>query len=254
MWTEAYLSRIGYEGVVEPSVATLRALHERHMYAVPFENLDIHWKRPIVVETERFLEKVIGQRRGGFCYELNGAFAFLLRELGFDVEFLSGRVSVGDGTFGPPFDHMALLVRTQASDRSGMERWLVDVGFGDSFVHPLRLDERAEQHDPAGVFRILEGQEWQMQVLRGGEWATEYVFTLEPQPLAAYSPMCEHQQTSPQSSFTKRRLCTLATPDGRITLTDGKLIVTRHGEREETPVADEEWAEVLAARFGVERN
>lgn len=245
---DAYLARIGYDGPREPTLATLRAIHERHMLSVPFENLDIHWKRPIVTDPARFIEKIVGERRGGFCYELNGAFAALLRELGFDVTMLSARVVTSTGDYGPPFDHMALMVRFEDGSR-----WLADVGFGDSFVLPLDLDERGEQHDPAGTFRIAEGGEWQMQQLREGAWSTEYLFTLDPHELSDYAPMCDWQQTSPESSFTKKRVCSVATPDGRITLTADKLIVTTGGVREERDVAAEEWEGVLRERFGIER-
>ncbi len=183
---DAYLDRIGYRGSREPAPDTLRALHERHMFSVPFENLDIHWQRPIVTDTDRFVDKIVRERRGGFCYELNGAFAALLRALGFDVTFLSARVIGADGTCGPPFDHMALLVRFPDGTRA-----LADVGFGDSFIAPLDLDSRAEQHDRAGVFRIEEGPEWKVMALRDGAWRTEYLFSLDPYDLADYAPMCE---------------------------------------------------------------
>ena len=237
MRIDSYLARIGYDGSREPAVEVLRALHERHLYNVPFENLDIHWKRPIVVDTDRFLRKIIDERRGGFCYELNGAFAWLLRELGFDVTMLSGRVPTESGTLGPPFDHMALLVTIDG------QRWLTDVGFGDSFLHPLHLDGEN------GEFEVLAGDEW--EVRRNGQ--PEYRFTLDPHELDEYAPMCDYQQYSPESSFTKKRLCTLATPDGRVTLTDAKLIVRSNGVRTETPVSAEEWESVLRQRFGIER-
>jgi N-hydroxyarylamine O-acetyltransferase len=246
-WISSYLRRVGYEGSLEPALETLQSLHERHLYSVPFENLDIHWKRPIVADTGRFITKIVDERRGGFCYELNGAFGALLREVGFDVTMLSGRVTTASGGFGPPFDHMALMVRLPDGSR-----WLADVGFGDSFVRPLSLDERGEQRDPAGTFRIVPGdEEWQMQMLRDGEWMTEYLFTLDPHALEDYAPMCHWQQTSPESSFTKKRICSLATEWGRITLTADQLIVTRDGVRQETPVSAEEWANVLRDTFGV---
>jgi N-hydroxyarylamine O-acetyltransferase len=236
----AYLQRIGYDGPREPTLALLRELHERHLKTVPFENLDIHWKRRIVADTARFLAKVVEERRGGFCYELNGAFAELLRALGFDVTLLSARVSTSAGGFGPPFDHMALLVKI------GGERWLADVGFGDSFLLPLDLDARGTQQ---GRFEIVEGDEWAMRM----DGVTQYLFTLEPRVLAEFAPMLDFQQSSPESSFTKKRVCTVATADGRITLSDAKLIVTRDGVREETPVTAEEWEGVLGERFGVFR-
>src|ERR1017187_10297680 len=126
----AYLERIGYSGSTEPSAETLRALQRAHMLAVPFENLDIHLGRPIVCDEDRFLHKIINERRGGFCYELNGAFAALLRALGFKVTLLSARVAGSDGSASPEFDHLTLRVDLD-------EPWLADVGFGDSFIEPL---------------------------------------------------------------------------------------------------------------------
>lgn len=229
---DAYLARIGYDGPREPSASVLRALHVRHLLTVPFENLDIHWKRPIVVDVDRFLHKIIDERRGGFCYELNGAFAALLRELGFDVKMLSGRVSGSDGNFGPEFDHMALLVDGE---------WLADVGFGESTLVPLRLDGT-----PENGYRALDGQ---LQALRDGEWRTDFRFTLDPHDLHEFGPMCHYQQTSPESHFTKKKVITLAREDGRITLTADRLIVTTNGVREETPVGD--WERALFENFGV---
>ena len=239
---DAYLRRIAYTGPREPTPATLRALHEQHMLSVPFENLDIHRKRPIVVDERRFLDKIVGERRGGFCYELNGAFAALLRELGFDVTMLSGRVANGEGGFGPEFDHMALLVRFDDGSR-----WLADVGFGDSFIAPLSLDTEEPQHDRAGTFRVIRaGHDLAMQSLHDGEWQTEYLFNLDAHALDEYGPMCDWQQTSPDSPFTKKRVCSRATPTGRITLRDGRVIVTENGVKSERAIDDEEWERILA--------
>ena len=106
----AYLERIDYRGPTAPAAGTLRALHRAHMFAVPFENLDIHLGRTILCDVDRFLEKIVNRRRGGFCYELNGAFAALLTALGFEVTLLSARVARPDASFGPEFDHLALRV------------------------------------------------------------------------------------------------------------------------------------------------
>ena len=245
MMIDEYLARIGYAGPRDPTPAVLRALHERHLLTVPFENLDIHLGREIVADEQRIVDKVVRQRRGGFCYELNGAFAALLRALGFDVDMLSARVPRADGTTSPEFDHMTLLVR------SAGERWLADVGFGECFLHPLRLDERGEQRDPAGVFRIeqVNERDW----LLSSSAQSEYLFSLVPHPLADFAAMCRYHQTSPQSSFTQKRVCTLATATGRITLRDDRLLVTENGAKREEPVDnDAAWREALRARFGVE--
>src|ERR1051325_3885187 len=123
---EAYLRRINYHGPTNPSPTTLRALHVAHLRSVPFENLSIQAAEPIVLNDEALFEKIVGRRRGGFCYEANGLFAALLRALGFKVSMLSAGVADAEGVFGPPFDHMALMVSLE-------RRWLLDVGFGASF-------------------------------------------------------------------------------------------------------------------------
>ncbi|TFB10035.1 arylamine N-acetyltransferase, partial [Candidatus Marinimicrobia bacterium MT.SAG.4] len=98
---EAYLERIGYRGSRTPSVQTLRDMQLVHLLTVPFENLSIHAGEPIVLEDDALFEKIVARRRGGFCYELNGLFAALLRALGFNVSMLSARVANGNGDFTP---------------------------------------------------------------------------------------------------------------------------------------------------------
>ena len=127
-----YLQRIKYEGSIRPEPATLRALQLAHLTSVPFENLDIHLARPITLDLPYLFNKIISHRRGGFCYELNGLFAWLLRELGYHVTLLSASDAKSDGSFGPEFDHLALLVQCPAE--MDISHWLVDVGWGDSFT------------------------------------------------------------------------------------------------------------------------
>ena len=244
----AYLKRINYEGPLAPTDETLRRLQVAHLLSVPFENLSIHSREPIVLTDDWLFEKVVVRRRGGFCYELNGLFAALLRALGFDVTMLSAGVMSPRGEFGPEFDHMALLVRLE-------ERWLVDVGFGDSFREPLLLDKRAEQPQAGSAYRIDDAGDGRLILMRrdrGGEWNAQYRFSLQPRVYADYAEMCHYHQTSPESPFTQRRLCSLATAEGRVTLSQMRLIITRGGERQERELADErEYAETLREHFGV---
>src|SRR5215207_11196611 len=116
---QAYLRRIHYRGDLTPTATTLRELHRAHLLAVPFENLDIHLGRPIVLDQDALFDKIVTRRRGGFCYELNGLFALLLRELGFEVTLLAAGVARADGGFGPEFDHLTLLVESPLSVVSG---------------------------------------------------------------------------------------------------------------------------------------
>ncbi len=221
--------------------------HRAHLEAVPFENLDISRSRPIVLDEDRMVHKVVGERRGGFCYELNGAFAALLRALGFQVALLLGRVARADGSHSPEFDHLALRVDLE-------QPWLADVGFGDSFLEPLQLHPGIEQKQEVGNFRIVE-EPASLAVERqqpDQSWKAEYQFTLTPRHLQDFTAMCHFHQTSPDSHFTQKRICSMAVPNGRITLSDLKLITTKNGTREERLLAsEEERCEVLKQCFGI---
>lgn len=261
-----YLNRIGFvhgtsrEALV-PSLGLLRALHEAHLLAVPFENLSIHYGQPIVLEEAALYDKIVRRQRGGFCYELNGLFAWLLRRLGFAVDLLSAGVARGDGSFNPDFDHLTLRVRRlEGAD------WLADVGFGDSFRHPLRFEPEIEQEGADGhLYRLHQDVErrdepgeqappayWVVEQFSDAQWRPQYRFTLSPRALAEFKDRCEYQQTSPESHFTRQRICSLALPRGRISLSDLRLITTIEGQREERVLrSEEEYRDVLAERFGI---
>ena len=251
MDTEAYLERINYQGSLEPTAETLRGLQVAHLLAVPFENLSIHAGQPIVLEDEALFAKIVERRRGGFCYEANGLFAALLRALGFSVRMLSAGVADAEGGFGPDFDHMALLVTTPG------RRWLVDVGFGDSFREPLLLDERGEQVQDGGrAYRVLPDGAHLILARRdeGDEWKAQYRFTLQTYEYPDYAGMCRYHQTSPQSHFTRARVCSRATEGGRVTLSEMRFIETteKSGERRERAVtSQEEYAALLREHFGI---
>lgn len=245
----AYLDRIGVRRPIGRDAASLQYLQVAHLQSVPFENLSIHWGEPIVLDEAALFEKVVVRRRGGFCYELNGLFAALLRELGFDVELLAAEVARKDGGYGPPFDHLALRVRVGESR-------LADVGFGDSFREPLRLDTSGEQAGGADAFRIDAVGDRRVLSRRGAGdvWAPQYRFGLEPHELAEYEPMCRYHQTSPDSHFTQNRVCSRATPTGRVTLSGMKLVETEKGFRRERELADErEYDALLRGMFGIVR-
>ena len=244
--------------IPEPSLQTLHALHEAHLLAVPFENLSIHAGQPIILQEEALFHKIVRQHRGGFCYELNGLFAWLLRQLGFQVTLLSAGVVRASGDFGPEFDHLTLLVHQL--DRAD---WLADVGFGDSFLRPLRFEADVEQADADGrSYRLLRGEQvsgemttsasWIMQQCSGEQWEAQYRFTLQPRQLADFTQRCHYHQTSPESHFTQQRICSLATSTGRITLSDLWLITTVHGKRQQRLLqTEEEYRKVLAEIFGI---
>ena len=249
MNADAYLTRIGLgREQLGPDVAGLRTLQRSHLLAVPFENLDIHWKRPITIDTAKFYDKIVGDNRGGFCYELNGAFNELLGSLGFKTRLISARVFNGT-EHGPEYDHAAIIVTI------GGDEYLADVGFGDLTAEPLRLVLDEEQTDAAGVFVIRQFDDDYREVAKrhGDGWKSQYIFKDMARDPAEFAAMCDYQQYSPDSHFTKGKVCSLMTTNGRKTLSDKSFIVTAGGERTELPVgSEEEFERILAREFGIE--
>ncbi|MBP8252275.1 MAG: arylamine N-acetyltransferase [Herpetosiphon sp.] len=239
-----YLDRINYHGSLDPNSTTLRALHEAHLLHVPFENLSIHAQQPIVLNDEALYHKIVVKRRGGFCYELNGVFAWLLRSLGFEVAMLAAGVTRNDGGFGPDFDHMALVVMLD-------QRWLVDVGFGDSFRQPLLFDERNAQIQGQRRYQLQDDGD-HLIMLEGKNdegLKPQYRLAKTTHEFADYVAMCHYHQTSPDSGFTKGRICSIATPHGRISLSETQLIITEQEQRIELPINNAEFDRVLAEYF-----
>jgi N-hydroxyarylamine O-acetyltransferase len=223
---ERYLQRIGYAGGREPTADTLAALQRAHMLAVPFENLDIHLGRRLVLDREANYAKIVERGRGGWCFELNGLFAWLLEQLGFEVTLLGSRVH---GTDWVSRELAHLLLRVDL-DRP----YIVDVGFGDGWrMGPVPVSEVRD-----GVMEHLGGLSVHL--------------TLRPRRLEEFQAASDDLQTSPESGFVRTRVAHRALPDGRVSLRELKLMEERSGTRSERELADEdEWRSVLRDRFGI---
>jgi N-hydroxyarylamine O-acetyltransferase len=249
---ETYLKRIDYQGSVAPTAENLRRLQLAHLIAVPFENLSIHAREPIVLADGALFTKIVANNRGGFCYEANGLFAALLRALGFEVTLLSAEVAGDNGGYSAPFDHMTLLVTLE-------KRWLVDVGFGDSFREPLLLDDPGEQSQVGCDYRLSRDgscvvlSRRETQGVASKEWRAQYRFTLQSFSFADFAERCRFHQTSPESHFTRARVCSRATESGRITLSELRLITSDlHGGRQERDLESEaEYKTILRDQFGI---
>jgi N-hydroxyarylamine O-acetyltransferase len=251
MKIDAYLNRINFSRSVSPDAQTLWGLHHAHMLHVPFENLDIGLKQIIKLDEEALWAKLIVQRRGGFCYELNGMFARLLENTGFEVTYLNARVYDRAGALGIDFDHLALLVSIPGQP----DRWLADVGFGDSFHEPLYFDGPEIQEQGQRAYRLEKIQDgyatWQRNY--DGSWERLYFFDLQPHRFPEeYEAACLYHQTSPRSSFTRGSIISRATTDGRVTLEDGRLILTKNGLRTECSVPSrDEYNKLLKQYFEI---
>ena len=242
---DAYLRRIGVPRPTVLDAAALKTLHRAHLVAVPFENLSIHLGEQISLDADALFDKIVTRRRGGFCYELNGSFAMLLGALGASVAMLSAKV-YGPRGLGPPFDHLALLVDIG----DGVSR-LCDVGFGNHSTYPLAFDERGDQSDPGGVFRILDVDNGDVNVVRDA--SPQYRAERRHRDLSEFGPTCWWQQTSPDSHFTQSTICSRLTEDGRVSISGRQVIRTEDGVRKLRTIEDDDaLLEAYRDLFGVE--
>ncbi len=246
---QAYLDRIHMAHIEPPSVAYLAQLQAHHLLAVPFENFSVMANESIVMDEPLLVNKIVVRRRGGFCYELNGAFVWLLRELGFNVSRISARAyHATSDEFSPEFDHMALLVQLD-------KPYLVDVGFGEFARQPLALPNGATE-DVGGRYQVLaidrDRGEYHVQKWQADAWCTQYSFTTAAHELPAYSAMSDYHQNGPNSSFKAQAFCTIATTAGRLTLSPDSLTITE-GERKEkiSITSPAEYSTRLVQDFGV---
>ena len=236
-----YLERLGLAAPPPPSWEGLKDLVIRHLQTIPFENLDVMAGLRPDLTTAGVLHKIAIRRRGGFCYELNEAFGTLLTHTGFDVRRIEARVwSPPQRKFGPPFDHLALVVRLPEGE------FLTDVGFGDNNRTPLRLPQDSLT-DVSGHYTLLRGS--------GDVWRLArqdrplYEMTLAMQPLDAFAPMYRFHQTSPESIFGKGLICTRATGSGRITLSGERLSIVEGPHRRESVAENRDQS--LEQHFGI---
>lgn len=245
-----YIDRINYEGDLTPNLKVLKGLQKTHLLHVPFENLDIHYGNPVNLDIDRIYHKVVVKGRGGFCYELNGLFYTLLKELGFDSTIISARVYDGKKEkFGKEYDHMAIIVRLNKIE------YLVDVGFGEFVFHPLKFEMGKTQSDPRGNFAIEEyGNEYyKVSKIEREATSIEYIFTKKKRVLNEFTEMCNYHQTSPDSSFTQKSLISKPTLKGRITITGNTLKITeRNALIKEHLFAKEEYKKQLQDWFNIE--
>ena len=252
----SFLERIGipvaHDGLPAPTAALLDELHWAHLRAVPFENLDIvRLNRRIVLDPAALYGKIVGERRGGYCFEVNGLLAAILADLGFGmtrvmVQFME------EGELTTAFDHLALLVTVPSEDG----RRLADVGSGgQAFPRPLRLVADVEQHAPEvdTAYRLThDGERWTLYIRVGaGDWVPWYVFDETPRALADFAGRSAFFQDDPSSLFRKGPMATLSRPDGRVTVTGDRLIETVAGVRTERAIAPEEVDALLASELGI---
>jgi N-hydroxyarylamine O-acetyltransferase len=244
-----YLERIKYTGSLDPTLEVLGRLQEAHLENIPFENLDIHSGVPIELNIEKIYNKIVLNKRGGFCYELNGLFYELLLDLGFTARRVSARVFDKSKGYGLEFDHLAIIVEIDGT------YYLSDVGFGEFSFSPLKLETGIVQKDVRGNFLIQEYDKDYLLVSSVGKGilSPQYIFSTRAREFKEFSDMCHYHQTSPESHFTKGLLISRPTPEGRISLTQDLLKIREGDTITETPLGGMEmFRDMLKKYFSIE--
>jgi N-hydroxyarylamine O-acetyltransferase len=241
---DRYLALLGFQSPPRPGLEALEALQRAHLTAVPFENLDVYNGIPVRTDPDWSLAKVVDRRRGGWCFELNGAFSVLLDALGFEVARLGAAVLL-DGA-SDMITHLALEVLL---DRP----YLVDVGFGDSFCRPLALDQRGPQDGASGTFELMPGDHGTTLTWHDEEGpAAQYRFKRVGLALADFEPASQHLQSDKSLSWHKRAFATRLLDGGpdRVTLVGDRLKLRRDGQTTEERIEDADWVDTLHRWFG----
>lgn len=247
---ESLLARIGYAGTIDDSLTVLQDLKTAFLLSVSFENIDIHIPREIRLIDGAAEEKIVRQRRGGFCYECNYLFYQLLSQIGFDVVICSARMKK-NGALSLPYEHMVLLVTLDSST------FLVDVGNGESVRVPMNLNSNETHQAPEGKrYRIgaLDGNPTLENSQRdASDWNVQFAIDPIPRRLEDFSDRCYFQQTSPQSVFTTQPMATLALTDGRRTIRGRQFSEMREGQivRKITLQDEQEYYDCLRDDFGL---
>lgn len=217
--------------------------------AVPFEALDVSNGCPVLLNVEAVYKKVVEQKRGGYCYELNLLFHAMLSAIGFDCHLISARI-FENGKWGPEFDHMSLMIKLD-------DDWLADVGFGDLFLEPVKILPQLIQYDKFKTFKILlnDADEYELceSIAGNPEFRLKYKFTLKSRNVSDFYDQNYWKQTSDDSYFVKNRVCTIPTIDGRKTILNNEFKVTRNGVTECIEIkGGSELNEVLKREFDMD--
>ncbi|XP_053127396.1 arylamine N-acetyltransferase, pineal gland isozyme NAT-10-like [Hemicordylus capensis] len=270
---EEYFTRTGYKGSLEKlDLETLTAIFQHHIWAVPFENLSIHCGETITLDLDQAYNKIVKKKRGGWCMENNQLLSWVLKTLGYNTTILGAYVyNPKQNVYGTYMTH--LIVKVVIDGKA----YIVDAGFGVSYQmwQPMELVSGKDQPQTPGIFRFTEDNGiWYYEKIRRKQYIANqsfsnsdllekqecrkiYLFSLEPQTVKDFEFQCSYLQTSPDSLFTKKSICTLQTTDGFRALIGWTLSETRYNYKENmdlvefTTLKDEEVEETLREKFGI---
>lgn len=245
---DAYLERVCDDGPLTRSRETLCRLHRAQATHIPFENLDIFLGRPLHLDPGSLVKKLIDERRGGYCHELNGLFLLLLRHLGFIVTPLAARVFANETPSQK--SHQLMLVEVEG------ERWLADVGFGgNGLIEAIPLELEREFPQYRETYRLQSDPKlgFVLQHHLADHWRSLYAFSLEEYYPADYQMMHYYTSTSPNVLFTQHIICALPTSDARVLLYDYELKIRRQDRTSTTTLLQDgdAYRKALQEQFGI---
>jgi N-hydroxyarylamine O-acetyltransferase len=246
---QAYLDRIGYDGPLDGSAKALAKLQERHLHSVPYENLDILRGKPLSLQIPDLIDKIVYRGRGGYCFELNALFGWLLRELGYPVTDFVARFWRDEANPPPKRRHQVLKV--EAEGRS----YLCDVGVGGIVPRrPIAIVEGLEQEQGDELYKLVRDAQygWMLQEFKKGEWHAIYSFTEEPQFPNDYMFASFWCERADESIFRQKPMVAMRTKEGRNTIAGEEFrIFTSSGVQVIVPKTQEEYKKALQTYFGI---
>ena len=244
---EHYLQRIGWEGSLGRDAATLGRLMRHQLLTIPFENLDVQAGKIVSMTPEDIVDKIVGRRRGGYCYEVNGLFAMALAHLGIPFKFIAARPM-----FYPsrrPKTHMALIAEADG------HTWLCDLGFGSYGIRaPMRLDvldKPVRQDSDVYTLRKTSDKDYLLTACIDGTDAPQYSFDTSEQEWVDFWPANYLNSTHPDAIFVQKLLVILHTPAGRVILLGDMLKTVEGAAISQQKLSDVDIANTLRERFGL---
>lgn len=244
---KAYLARFNASTLIDPTVDNLFELQHLHMKQVPFENLDVGRRVPIYLNVETIYEKIVNQKRGGYCYEVNGLFHWLLGTLGYQAQLVAATVKRPNGVWAKSDTHVGIIAEIN------QQQYLVDVGFGVSPLLPIHLNEK-EHTDIGGTYKVIQRDNNYFDLTKKEEsgWRTLYRFDRNEKRLVDFHEGCVFNQVSKNSTFTQSDLVILPTVNGRLILSDDSLTEITNGVSKKRVLTGPEKKHVLKELFGIE--
>ncbi|MEH7511971.1 arylamine N-acetyltransferase [Gottfriedia acidiceleris] len=224
MLIESYFKHIRLKQTQTISYSSLKQIHKHHLLSIPFENIDIISQIPLSMNPSKIMKKIATGKRGGICFETNSLLFSVLQELGFNVSFISTRFwNEEKQCWNPEFSHLSILVKIDD------QNYLADVGIGGGFLEPLLLHDHYEYSDPNGSYRMIEQDNSHFILQKFNEtWKDLLFISIIPKQLQQFEEQFKYFQTSNETIFTQYKIVNLLTKEGRISLSDHQLKVTKN--------------------------